>query len=78
MDTYTSSEKLENFIHLGIQAKRQGRYDDAIALYQRALEVDSTYIHTYQAIAKVLFLKGDRQKAIEYYLEYLRLHSFRP
>ena len=71
MDTYSPSEKLENFIHLGIQAKRQRRYDDAIALYQRALEVDSTYIHTYQAIAKVLFLKGDRQKAIEYYLEYL-------
>ena len=71
MDTYSPSEKLENFRQVGIQAKRQGRYDDAIALYQRALEVDSTYIHTYQAMAKVLFLKGDRQKAIEYYLEYL-------
>ena len=62
--------------HLGILQRRQGRFDDALLEYQRAIEIDSKYAraHLNLGILFDLYLQ-DLEKALQQYRRYLDLTS---
>lgn len=45
LDSFTSSKRLLNLI--GLIRREQKRYDDAIEYFERAMEIDMTYVDTY-------------------------------
>ena len=62
--------------HLGILQRRQGRFEDALLEYQRAIEIDSKYAraHLNLGILFDLYLQ-DLEKALQQYRKYLDLTS---
>ena len=62
--------------HLGILQRRQGRFDDALLEYQRAIEIDSKYARAYLNLGILfdLYLQ-DLEKALQQYRRYLDLTS---
>ena len=62
--------------HLGILQRRQGRFEDALLEYQRAIEIDSKYAraHLNLGILFDLYLQ-DLEKALQQYRRYLDLTS---
>jgi Flp pilus assembly protein TadD len=62
--------------HLGIIQRQQGRFQDALLEYQRAIEIDSRYAraHLNLGILFDLYLQ-DLEKALQQYRKYLDLTS---
>ena len=62
--------------HLGILQRRQGRFDDALLEYQRAIEIDSKYARAYLNLGILfdLYLQ-DLDKALQQYRKYQDLTS---
>lgn len=45
----------------------QGRFDDAVTCYRRALEIDPTYTRAYVELGKLLLQQGKRAEALRYW-----------
>jgi Flp pilus assembly protein TadD len=62
--------------HLGILQRRQGRFEDALLEYQRAIEIDSRYARAPLNLGILfdLYLQ-DLEKALQQYRKYLDLTS---
>ena len=65
--------------NLGLALFQKGQVDDAVAQYQKALEIDPNSFVTHSNLGLVLFQKGEPDEAITQFREALRLKSnFRP
>jgi len=53
--------------HLGLVRDAQGRYEDAIEAYERALQLDPTHRGTLFRLAYLYDLRGEENLAIDYY-----------
>lgn len=51
----------------GYQALREGRYDEAVAAFERALELDPGLRHVRKDLAYTLLRRGDREEAREHF-----------
>lgn len=63
-----------DLIYYGQALSGLGRYDEAIAKFNKAIEVDSKNIMPYQHISETYAKMGDEDKAIEYSKKYLDLN----
>jgi len=61
------ANEVEMYITQGDNYTNQGFYDEAIALYQKALAFDSRSAQTYRALGIAYAKKGDFDKPIDYY-----------
>lgn len=62
----------------GILLRQQGRYEDALAMYQRALEIDSNYAQAYSSMVALEIIRKDYAKAVQYGEQSYRLDSTDP
>jgi tetratricopeptide (TPR) repeat protein len=62
--------------HLGILQRRQGRFQDALQEYQRAIKINSKYAHAHLNLGILfdLYLQ-DLEKALQQYRKYQKLTS---
>lgn len=59
---------------LGIFYRQQGRFDEALAMYQQALASDESYASAHRNIAILYELyRGEQQKALQHYRRYQQL-----
>jgi tetratricopeptide (TPR) repeat protein len=61
-----SQTSLESLIQQGIKYHDEGKYDEAIRMYELALEQDPNYELAYYELAFSYYAKNDLKKAIEY------------
>jgi tetratricopeptide (TPR) repeat protein len=66
--------QLDARIDLGLAYYRNGQYDDALAIYNEALQHDPNFGKTYQLMALVYSRKNEYQKALDYYAKALQLN----
>jgi DNA-directed RNA polymerase subunit alpha len=60
-------ETSEYRYHLGLVRESQGRYDEAIEAYERALQLEPTHRLTLFRLAYLYDLRGEEDLAIDYY-----------
>lgn len=58
----------------GAMALKDGRYDRAVQLLRRCVQVDKTFDRCYRAMGIVYARKGDPAKAARYYKKYLQVN----
>ncbi|MBQ2216033.1 MAG: tetratricopeptide repeat protein, partial [Prevotella sp.] len=63
-----------DLIYYGQALAGLGQYDEAIAKFNKAIEVDAKNIMPYQHISETYAKMGDEDKAIEYSKKYLELN----
>ena len=61
------SDEVNYIIHIIMQYKRIGHYDEAIKMYQDVLNKYGPSVALYKSVAKVLTCKGEYEQAIELY-----------
>lgn len=62
---YPNSEILANT--LGVYYLNQGKYKEAISLFQRAISIDSAYVHAINNLGRAYYLNGELNKSELYY-----------
>lgn len=60
------SADAENHYYLGIDYFGEGKWEEAIAEYQKALELDPRFVDALHGMTRAHFQKGDYQQAIHY------------
>ena len=69
----TDPHQVEALTHLGNILMRNNRLDDAVRLYDRALEFDANYAHALFDKGQALKEKGDAKGATEIWRRFLAL-----
>lgn len=62
----------------GILLRQQGRYDESLAMYQRALEIDPNYAQAYSSMVAIAIIRKDYAKAVQYGQQSYRLDDKDP
>ena len=62
----------------GILLRQQGRFDEAVAMYQKALEVDPNYAQSYASMVTLEIYRKNYAKAIQYGEQSYRLDDTDP
>lgn len=62
----------------GILLRQQGRHDEALAMYQRALEIDPNYAQAYSSMVAIALIQKDYPKAVQYGEQSYRLDGTDP
>ena len=62
----------------GILLRQQGRLDEALTMYQRALEIDSSYAQAYASMVALEIYRKDYTKAVQYGQQSYRLDNTDP
>ena len=62
----------------GILLRQQGQYDQSLAMYQRALEIDPNYAQAYASMVAIAILRKNYPKAVQYGEQSYRLDSTDP
>lgn len=57
-------DDIKRLVNLGVEAKRNGKYEQAMSYYQQALEYNEDNPEVRNAIAKILFITKDYEKAL--------------
>ena len=60
--------------HIAEIHQKQGKIDQAIEHFQKAIELDPNYFEAHFHLASTYFLSGDEQNAIEFYKKALAIH----
>ena len=66
------------FYNTGVKAWNENRPKEAIAAYNKALEIDPNYAQTHRELAKALMAQQDFAGAVKHFQEYLRLNPQAP
>jgi len=56
----------EDLFYRGIDFFAEGKFEEAITAYQKALEIDPTFADALHGLARACFEKGDYERAIQY------------
>jgi len=67
------SDKAEYLVQLGVESKRDRRYQDAIKHYESAAKIAPWYHEIYKALGKLYYLTGERDRSIVNYLSAMHL-----
>jgi tetratricopeptide (TPR) repeat protein len=67
-------KQAENHFKKGFQYQAQGKVDEALAEYQRALELDPHYVPAYTNLGTVYLGMKDYDRAIEYFKKVIELN----
>lgn len=59
---------IRDIANLAVAKKREGKFKEAIQLYQKALEIDDEDAIIYISLAKSLYLDNQRQNALDHYI----------
>lgn len=70
--------RVEAITGQGILLRQQGQYDQSLAMYQRALEIDPNYAQAYASMVAIEIFRKDYAKAVEYGEQSYRLDSTDP
>ncbi len=62
----------------GILLRQQGRHEESLAMYQRALEIDPDYAQAYSSMVAIAIIRKDYAKAVQYGEQSYRLNSTDP
>lgn len=62
----------------GILLRKQGQYDQSLAMYQRALEIDPNYAQAYSSMVAIAIVRKDYAKAVQYGQQSYRLDNEDP
>ncbi|MGK7950229.1 MAG: glycosyltransferase [Xenococcaceae cyanobacterium] len=65
--TLTTNETIENYIDHANQLRQEGKLDEAIAEYHRAIEIDPNSYQSYHYIGETLAQKDELDAAANYY-----------
>lgn len=71
-------QRVEAITGHGILLRRQGQYDQSVAMYQRALEVDPNYAQAYSSMVAIEIIRKDYAKAVQYGQQSYRLDNTDP
>ena len=66
-------KKLNIYFNRGIMYLKSGQPDSAEIQFNRVLELDSNYARAYGYLGKIYLDRGDKNRAIDYYLKVLEL-----
>lgn len=69
----TTAHSAEDYVNLGIAAQNEGDYDQAIAYYDQAIQLDPTSATSFFDRATAYDGTGDDKKAVEDYTQAIRL-----
>jgi len=62
----------------GILMRKQGQYDQSLAMYQRALEIDPNYAQAYSSMVAIEIIRKNYAKAVQYGEQSYRLDNTDP
>lgn len=65
-DEAFGQEHRERFNSFGISLRKHQRYDDSVAYYTRALEINPTDEHVHFNMARALFAKGEADRCMQH------------
>ncbi|MCJ7538112.1 MAG: tetratricopeptide repeat protein, partial [Desulfobacterales bacterium] len=60
--------------NIGVVLEKQGRIDEAIIHYEKALQIHPGYVDAHMNLGSALYSLGKYMKAIEHYQESIKLH----
>jgi tetratricopeptide (TPR) repeat protein len=60
--------------NIGVVLEKQGRIDEAILHYEKALQIHPGYVDAHMNLGSALYSLGKYMKAIEHYQESIKLH----
>ncbi len=66
----------EEHFKKGTRLYAEGRYDEAIEEFQKAIKIDPTYLDAYVNLGAIYFKQGDYQKASSQYETVLRYQPY--
>lgn len=69
----TKSQIIEDYRAKGVEAQKEGLYDDAFAYYQKALSLDLERAEIYNDLGVLCEMMGNFYEARNYYLDALRV-----
>lgn len=61
-------DKVKILVNLGVEEKRNGRYESALSYYNKALKIDKSNPEVFNAMGKVNFILGNYNDAFTYFL----------
>lgn len=66
------------FFNVGVKAWNQNRSKEALAAYQKAIEIDPTYAQAHRELGRALMAQQDFKGALTHFQEYLKLSPSAP
>jgi superkiller protein 3 len=71
--TQDATGEIELYNKRGISLGKEGRIDEAIALFKKAVEIDPSYAESYNNLGYAYYLKGDKAQAEAYFRKTLEM-----
>ena len=62
-----SVDSAETYFNLGLNAGKNGKYDEAISYYTQAIKLNPKHERAYNNLGVIFYKKGNTEKAIEYF-----------
>lgn len=63
-----------DYLTLAVEAKRHKEFELALEYYKKKLETEGPTVELLRSIGKVLYLKGEKERAVTYYLAEAHLY----